>query len=107
MAHFDLEKPPHQFTAAEIDQFSVKERAIYEGRLIVHRDMKNVKDTAWIADWMQGWVRGWMQGWAEGRAEIKEEVIKNSLEQGIALETIAKIVRLPIEEVLQIIEKNK
>ena len=83
------------FKVAAIAGFTEEERTEYEESLKTYRDIKNVVDTAHA------------EGKLEGKIEEKEGVIARCVEENMSLDTISKIVNLPVSEVKKLIEKIK
>ncbi len=75
------------FALAEIARFSPDELQKYESSLKYYRDLKNVIDTSFE------------EGLEEGAEKTKKAIALEMIEEGISLQTIAKITKLSIEEV--------
>ncbi|WP_338812666.1 hypothetical protein V9L05_14940 [Bernardetia sp. Wsw4-3y2] len=75
----------------ELTILSLEERMAYEDSLKYYRDIRNVENTA------------------EERGKLlnQTEVIKNSLSEGLSMEIIAKITKLSIEGIQEIINSLK
>lgn len=52
-----------------------------------------------------GWREGYKQGLAEIREEIREEIITAMLCEGINIDRVAQIVKMPVEQVMAIGKK--
>ena len=95
------------FEQAEIARFTPEESRIYEESLKHYRDLRNVVNSAKRSGIEQGWAEGRAKGREEGRVEgrleghanaDREHAIKMKA-KGFALEDIADITGLTIEEI--------
>ena len=71
----------------ELEKLPSKERKEYEERLKIYRDLKNSMDTSFN------------KGKAEGKEEEKEAMAKKMKDLEMAIETIAEITGLTVEEI--------
>jgi len=79
------------FEAAEIARFTSEEKGLYEASLKSYRDLKNVIDTVFD----------------EGKMEGKIEMVLEMFVDGLPTARIAKIAKIPLEQVKEIIENHK
>jgi len=71
----------------ELEKLPTKERKEYEERLKIYRDLKNSMDTSFN------------KGKAEGKEEEKVAMAKKMKDLEMAIETIAEITGLTVEEI--------
>lgn len=83
------------FKVADMANLTREERRAYEESVKQYRDLKNVTDTAFY------------DGKMEGKMEEKVEIILNGHEQGFSADSLAKLTKLTITEVLKIIQRGK
>jgi predicted transposase/invertase (TIGR01784 family) len=81
------------FKVADMANLTREERRAYEESVKQYRDLKNVTDTAFY------------DGKIEGKIEEKEEIILNGHEQGFSADSLAKLTKLTVTEVLKIIQR--
>jgi len=74
------------FKLAEIAKYNKMERAQYEQNLKQYRDLRNVVNYA--------------------KDEVRIETIKNGLAEGVPLELLSKLTKLPIDEIKRIISEK-
>ncbi|MEY4936336.1 MAG: hypothetical protein RIS64_2695 [Bacteroidota bacterium] len=83
------------FKIADMANLTREERRAYEESVKQYRDLKNVTDTAFY------------DGKIEGKMEKEEEIILNGHEEGFSAESLAKLTKLTITEVLKIIQRGR
>lgn len=91
------------FEVAEIARFTPEEKGLYEDSLKSYRDLKNVIDTAFD----EGKMEGLIEGEAKGKMEGLSEMVLEMFADGLPMARIAKIAKLPLEQVEEIIENHK
>jgi hypothetical protein len=74
---------------------SKEERQAYEQSVKQYRDLKNVTDTAFH------------EGKIEGKMEAKIETILQGQEQGFSAEILATLTKLPLKQVLEIMQNGR
>ena len=84
-----------KFTLQELAVLTTEERLSYQDDLIPYRELLCVLDTSF------------KEGLKIGRKQEKIAIIFRCLEINLALEVIANIVRLSVEEVRQLIENQQ
>jgi predicted transposase/invertase (TIGR01784 family) len=83
------------FKVADMANLTREERRDYEQSVKQYRDLKNVTDTAFF------------DGKIEGKMEEKEETILNGHEEGFSADSLARLTKLPVTEVLKIIQSGR
>jgi predicted transposase/invertase (TIGR01784 family) len=83
------------FKIAEVAKLNAADYEAYEESVKVLRDLANVVDTAW----QDGNVRGIEQGIELGRIETQKQTAQKMLKKGMALELVAELTELTIEQV--------
>jgi predicted transposase/invertase (TIGR01784 family) len=83
------------FKVADMANLSKEERQAYEQSVKQYRDLKNVTDTAFH------------EGKIEGKMEAKIETILQGQEQGFSAEILATLTKLPLKQVLEIMQNGR
>ena len=92
---------------ADKHSWKKEELIAYDNSSIAEQDERGKITAAKNAGKIEGKVEGKVEGKIEGKTQKEEEVIERCLEENMSIEMISKIVNLPIEEVIRIIEKIK
>ena len=77
-------------------------RELYEDSLKVHRDLKNVIDTAELKGQKKGFEQGRKQGIEQGSVEERKKIAKTMKALNMPLEDISKATGMTIDEIVNL-----
>ena len=77
-------------------------RELYEDSLKVHRDLKNVIDTAELKGQKKGFEQGRKQGIEQGSVEERKKIAKTMKALNMPLEDISKATSMTIDEIVNL-----
>jgi len=89
----------------EVMNFGSDEREVYEGRLKWIRDEQSVFEQKYMDGLKTGREEGREEGIEKGREEEKNTIAKNMIQQGMELDQISKITKIPVEQ-LQLLKNE-
>lgn len=77
-------------------------RELYEDSLKVHRDLKNVINTAELKGQKKGFEQGRKQGIEQGSVEERKKIAKTMKALNMPLEDISKATGMTIDEIVNL-----